>query len=94
MKAGYDRVSTRRNPAYAPKTARAGGRNPQGRPVGVIAVRSKRSKPGDFNPLVIFFTVNHYRKDYNQVVEQVNKKAQLPKYEQSLFDSCFKNWGA
>lgn len=63
-----------------------------GKPIGVIAVQSKDHEPGRFNPLVLYFSVNKYRKDLNAVIDQTNKKAQLPKYERSLFDSCFKNW--
>ncbi|MED3571933.1 hypothetical protein [Cytobacillus praedii] len=62
-----------------------------GRLVGLIAVRSKTQK-SKYNPLVIKWAVSRYRKDLNKVVGQTNIKACLPRYEQSLFDSCFKNW--
>lgn len=65
---------------------------PPGKPVGVIAVQPKGLKPDEFNPLVLFFTVNPYRRDFNKVVDQTNKKPKLSKYGQDLFNSCFKNW--
>lgn len=87
-----DMFNAKKSAPYAPKTAKSGSRKIEGRPVGVIAVRPKHIKPGAFNPCIIFFTVNPYRKDYNKVVEQLDRPGRLPKYEQSLFDSCFKNW--
>lgn len=73
---------------------RGEGPKPPGRLVGVIAVKSKNESKKGFNPYVLFFTVSPYRKDYNQVVDQIEqcKKARLPRYAQSLFHSCFKNW--
>jgi hypothetical protein len=71
-----------------------GGKIPktkQGKVVGVIARKPKDHKR-DYNPLVLFWVVNPYRKDLNTVIDQQEKKPQLPAYEQSLFDSCFKNW--
>ena len=67
---------------------------PPGRIVDVIARKPKGLKDGEFNPLVIFWTVSPYRKDLNDVIEQREKikKAQLPKYEADLFRHCFKNW--
>jgi hypothetical protein len=55
-----------------------------GRKVGIIVVADH----------VIYLTVNQYRTDYKKVVSQAKfqKIAKLPKYEESLFDSCFKNW--
>jgi hypothetical protein len=92
MKAGYDNVSSRRNSANAPKHARQTDRRIPGRLVGVIAVRPKGIKTHDFNPLIIRFVVNRYRKDFNQVVDQTDRKTKLPRYEESLFNSCFKYW--
>jgi hypothetical protein len=68
---------------------------PPGRLVGKIAVQSKDHTPGDFNPLVLNWTVDKHRKveDFNKVVDQSLKKPKLPKYEASLFASCFQNWG-
>jgi hypothetical protein len=65
-----------------------------GRIVGVIAVRHKGLQPDHFNPLVMFFAVSRYRKDYGVVLEQIEqqKEVKLPNYEKSLFDSCFKHW--
>lgn len=55
-----------------------------GRKVGVIVVADH----------VIYLTVNQYRPDYKLVASQTKfqKIAKLPNYEESLFDSCFKNW--
>jgi hypothetical protein len=70
------------------------GPRPSGKLVGIISVQPNDFKPGDFNPLVLFLSVNKRRKDFAKVIEQIDqiKKAQLPKYEKALFDSCFKNW--
>jgi hypothetical protein len=67
------------------------GHNPPGRIVGVLAVGVP---PNRFNPTTIHLTVSTYRHDFNTVVEQLekNKKAQLPRYERLLYNSCFKNW--
>jgi hypothetical protein len=65
---------------------------PPGRPVGVIARQPKGHKKGDYNPLVLFFTVNPYRKDYDDVVDQGEYKGKLTGYTASLFHSCFKDW--
>lgn len=77
------------------KTTRAeSNKRPTGRLVGIIAVRPKGLAEGEYNPLVLCWTVNPYRKDYNEVVEQQQKKPQLPKYSSDLFYSMFKKWGA
>ncbi|WP_433958568.1 hypothetical protein [Cytobacillus horneckiae] len=59
------------------------------RVVGVISVLSKTNRK---NPLTLHFTVNRYRKDYPEVVRQLERKGQLRSYEDSLFRSCFKKW--
>jgi hypothetical protein len=91
-----DFSSTTRNAKHAPKSARYREKRKPGTVVGVIARQAKDYKRGDFNPLVLFFTVSPYRKDLNKVIDQTRqqKKAKLPKYEESLFDSCFKKWGS
>lgn len=89
---GTDLVSTRRSNSNAPKYARYRYQKPPGRPVGVIAKLPIGHKEGRFNPLVMFFTVSPYRKDFNRVVEQSQRGTRLPKYEKDLFNSCFKNW--
>ncbi|AYP68420.1 hypothetical protein HWB91_gp50 [Bacillus phage vB_BboS-125] len=66
---------------------------PPGRLVGIIAVRPKGLAAGEYNPLVMAWTVNPYRKDYNEVVEQQQKKPQLSKYSNDLFYSMFRKWG-
>lgn len=55
-----------------------------GKPVGVVNIGQN----------IVYFTVSPYRKDFNQVVDQTLKikYSRLPKYEQSLFHSCFRNW--
>jgi len=62
-----------------------------GRPVGLIEVGQVEPK-GRFNPLVLTFTVSHYRKDFKRVLMQNNRKDRLSNYAQSLFDSSFKKW--
>jgi hypothetical protein len=61
-----------------------------GQVVGIIAV----GNPDGFNTMTLFHTVNEYRKDYREVLIQTRQQqiAILPEYEQSLFDSTFKNW--
>lgn len=92
---GYARTDSpiRSGTNHIPYNRRARYIKAPGRIVGVIARQPKGYKPGDFNPLVIYFTVDNFRKDLDIVIDQQNKKPQLPKYSQSLFDSCFKNWG-
>ena len=65
-----------------------------GRIVSVIAVKPKGLGPNEYNPLFLYFAVSRYRKDYGKVLQQIDqqKRAELPKYENSLFESCFKNW--
>ncbi|MCY8609923.1 hypothetical protein G3M81_12495 [Bacillus paralicheniformis] len=62
------------------------------RRVGVIARKPKGHSPGQFNPLILHWSVNGYRKDYNQVIEQAKRSTRLPAYEQSLFEHTFKKW--
>jgi hypothetical protein len=92
MKAGDDFSSSKRNAAHAPKEARTAQKRLPGRLVGIIAVRPKGLRSAEYNPLIIRFVVNRYRKDLNKVIDQTNKTSRLPNYEQSLFESCFKNW--
>lgn len=72
-------------------------RKPPGRKVGVIvASTDKAGTQGTPEaPLVIYWAVDRYRKDYGDVLRQEKEaeNARLPKYAASLFDSCFKNWG-
>lgn len=79
---------------HAPRNARQRVKHPPGRVVGVISRKPKGHMAGKYNPLIIFFTVNPYRKDYQKVIEQRDtiENAKLPAYEASLFASCFKNW--
>lgn len=75
------------------KTARAeSNKRPTGRLVGIIAVRPKDLPEGAFNPLVIKWTVNPYRKDLNAVIDQAVRKGQKPSYSTDLFYSMFKKW--
>ncbi|MFJ5716559.1 hypothetical protein [Neobacillus sp. NPDC093127] len=69
-------------------------KKPPGRIVGVIERLPENHPAGTFNPLILYFTVSPFRKDYNQVVDQLKtiKNTRLPKYEASLFHSCFKKW--
>ncbi|MGP9042126.1 hypothetical protein [Cytobacillus kochii] len=92
MKAEFDRVSSRRNPAYAPMVAKEEVKRQNGRIVGVIAVKSCSDNKRKFNPYTLAFTVSRARKDFNQVVSQMEHNGILPTYEQSLFYSCFKKW--
>lgn len=62
------------------------------RRIGVIARQSKDHIRGRFNPLVLFWSVNGYRKDYKEVLKQSRRPGRLPKYEQSLFDHTFRKW--
>jgi hypothetical protein len=77
---------------HASMTAKGKYRHLQGKPVGVIAVKPKGFQDGAYNPLIIFFAVNPYRKDLNEVIEQDKRKGRLSNYQQSLYDSCFKKW--
>lgn len=82
---------------YVPYNRSGGAALQTGRPgraVGVIAVKPKGLKDNEYNPLVMYFTVNRYRprKDLNTVIDQTNKKKDLTGYAADLFDSCFKNW--
>lgn len=63
-----------------------------GKLVGVIARKPIYPTPNDYNPLVLYWTVNPYRKDFNDVVEQTEKQGRLTGYAADLFHSCFKNW--
>lgn len=62
-----------------------------GRPVGVVAVWNE----GNYIATILW-TVSKYRRDYNLVNYRQairDQKLPLPKYEESLFNSMFKNWG-
>ncbi|MEN2464945.1 hypothetical protein [Ornithinibacillus sp. JPR2-1] len=65
-----------------------------GKPVGVIAVKPKdlQDEEAEYNPLMLYFCVNPYRTDLEVVLEQGKKKGSLSNYQQSLYESCFKNW--
>lgn len=62
------------------------------RRVGYIARRPVDHCPGRYNPLVLFWSVNGYRKDYEQVLKQSARSTRLPPYEQLLFDHTFRKW--
>lgn len=82
------------NPKFAPTTAKRLMAKKPGRPVGEISVQPAALPAGKtFNYLSLVFTVDRSRKDYTRVVEQSEQKGRLPVYEQSLFNSCFANWG-
>lgn len=75
-------------PQYAPITVK-----PQrGRPIGLIAVKEKGRSEDEYNPLEIQFSVSYARKDMREMIKQAKRKPSLSKYQQALFDSCFKNW--
>jgi hypothetical protein len=81
MKENPIRQSSR---TYKPYNRNNASGNPPGKPVGVIRVGHQ----------IMYLTVSPYRCDFNNVVDQIKKckNASLPKYELSLFNSCFKNW--
>ncbi|MCY9198087.1 hypothetical protein MOE86_15520 [Bacillus atrophaeus] len=62
------------------------------RRVGVIARKPRDHIKGQYNPLVLYWSVNGYRKDYKQVLKQTRRSTRLPRYEQSLFDHTFRKW--
>ena len=61
--------------------------------VGVIAVRPKGLSMDAYNPLVLFWTINPYRKDLEEVIAQSERNGQPKSYANSLVNSMFKNWG-
>lgn len=77
---------------YAPKITVERFKQLPGRVVGVFGVTPTDLPPNKVNPLVIHLVVSPYRKDYRQVVKQLNKKPTFSRFGQSLLDSCFKNW--
>lgn len=90
--ASHDSFSMKRSAANAPKHTRAAIYKQPGRVAGVIAVKPKGLAPGEYNPCVILWTVDTFRKDFGRVLEQNKRTTKLPAYEKELFDSCFKNW--
>jgi hypothetical protein len=69
---------------YRPYNRKQTEQKTPGKIVGAVAVF----------PHIIYLTVNKERKDYKIVLHRTKreKHVKLPKYEQSLFYSCFKNW--
>jgi hypothetical protein len=87
MKENSIRQSSR---TYKPYNRKFEQHKAPGQVVGIIAV----GNPDGFNTMTLFHTVNEYRKDYIEVLNQTRRQkfASLPEYEQNLFDSTFKNW--
>lgn len=92
---GDFRVSTGQgvDPKYAPRNVKLVAKKSPGRVVGTIAIRPKGQALDAFNGHELLWTVDNSRKDYTTVVKQLCTKGSLGKYEQQLFDSCFKKWG-
>ena len=63
---------------------------PPGKLVGIIAVKPKGLGDNEYNPLVLAFTVNPYRKDLRK---EEPPKPPFTNYSRSLLKSMFKNWG-
>lgn len=61
--------------------------------VGVIAVRPQGLPADKYNPLVIKWTANPYRKDLEEMIENKGtRRHKLHGYNRDLFNSMFKNW--
>ena len=63
--------------------------------VGIFGQTPIEPPENGFNPLLVAWVVDRYRwNGVRDVVRQSRaaKRAQLDRYSQQLFDSCFKNW--
>jgi hypothetical protein len=85
-------TSVKLSSSYVPYSRYSKTRNKPGKLVGIIAVQPEGFKEGDYNPLVLNWVVSPHRRDFNQVVDQMETSGKLPDYEASLFESCFKGW--